>query len=239
MSSKDSNKYRKSRPDVLSRKCLLPSAVPSIFPNLPHYFNKSVPAPRSETSTKESRFKKQADALEDASAKFLEADHICSLQELNQKLDRQCLPKGLLELVSDEKITFLSVKEDARKRPTVLYSLTVLDSLQFSMWCHDIEIAPSKVSHISKDEKLSSCSRVLNIVAFLRNLSDEKELPVKYTVEHCVSLMTLLASEVSDDVAQKISFLAEQLSISILSAHQRRYSPGNTLLNIELQHITS
>ena len=56
--SKDTNKRRKERPDILKKKVLLPHAVPSIFPNLPKHFSKEVPERRSESTSFGARFER-------------------------------------------------------------------------------------------------------------------------------------------------------------------------------------
>ena len=66
-------------------KKLLPDSVPSNFPGLPQYFNKTIPDRRSESTSREARFQKQNDANEVEVEEFLAADKIFSLQELQEK----------------------------------------------------------------------------------------------------------------------------------------------------------
>ena len=113
--SKDKQQRRKVKRDSeqLQRKFLLPDAVPSIFPNLPKYLTKSLPERRSDSTSKENRFKRQYDAVELEAEEFLAADQIVSLQELEEKLDLEDnLPKGILKLKGDNKLTLYSLTEN-------------------------------------------------------------------------------------------------------------------------------
>ena len=101
--SKDKKINRKERPnDGLKKRVLLPDAVPSIFPDLPKYFNIDVPEQRSESTSKEARFKRQNDAYKLKSQEFLDADKIASFQELIEKLESE-LPKNITKLVTQKK----------------------------------------------------------------------------------------------------------------------------------------
>ena len=66
-------------------KLLLPSSVPSNFPGLPQYFNKTIPDRRSESTSREARFQKQNDANEVEVEEFLAADKVSSLPNYKKK----------------------------------------------------------------------------------------------------------------------------------------------------------
>ena len=74
-------------------KILLPDSVPSNFPGLPQYYNKTIPDRRSESTSREARFQKQNDANEVEVEEFLAADKVSSLQELQEKMEND-IPKG-------------------------------------------------------------------------------------------------------------------------------------------------
>ena len=167
----------------------MPTAVPSIFPNLPEYLTKSIPEKRSETTSILSRFQKDYVLAEQVAAQFLESDKISSIFELNEKLQlEQNFPKNVSKLVTDEKIMFVSLKEDESGKPVIECSLTVAKDLNYEMWCKQISIPKSKVSHISK-ETIDSCSSVVNILAFLRNLCDQTADLSMSMLEQCANLL--------------------------------------------------
>jgi hypothetical protein len=70
------------------------AAVPSVFPNLPGYLSKAAPKERLESTSSSFRHQQAANALEEQCADFLAADKVSKLSDLQQKLDRQCLPNG-------------------------------------------------------------------------------------------------------------------------------------------------
>ena len=87
-------KYRKDKSrNEMKLKVLLPDSVPSNFPGLPQYFNKTIPDRRSESTSREARFQKQNDANEVEVEEFLAADKVSSLQELQEKMEND-IPKG-------------------------------------------------------------------------------------------------------------------------------------------------
>ena len=75
------------------------------------------------------------------------------------------------------------------------FSLIITEDLKFSMWCNETNIPPSKVAHICKDKVIDSCSCVLNILAFIRNLSEERVLPTSIAIEECIKILTKVIPE--------------------------------------------
>ena len=228
MVSKDQKTARKASrdSDALERKVLKSDAVPSIFQNLPEYYQVQVPEKRSETTSKESRFQRQYDAYELQAKEFLAADNVLSLEDLNEKLNmNDNWARDTLKLKQENKLTLYSIEENDLGRPSVKYSLTIMEDLQFILWCREVKVSPHKVAHISKTKLANTCAVVENIIVFLRNMSDEKLPPPKNTVEYCVSVLNKTIPELDEKTAKKVSFLKEQLSLSMISNHSRRYSP--------------
>lgn len=205
---------------------LLPNSVPSHFPGLPKYLNKTVPDRRSESTSKDARFKTQYDANELAVQEYFENDKISSMQELVQKLDSSEIPKIIVKHVAENKITLYALKEDNNGRPFVNYCIVIKEDLQISMWCNDVELSPNKVAqHLSKEKKVNSCVGILNILTFLKNMAEDKGLQSTNTVEYCISLLEKIIPELEDEVSKKIAFLNEQLKLSITNKKGRRYTP--------------
>ena len=180
---------------------------------------------RSETTSKTARFQRQNEANESANSDFLEADKVSSLQDLIEKIEPD-LPKDILKLVNENKVTYYSLKEDDTGRPFVNYSLKIKEDMQFCMFCHEVEVNPSKVVHIFKNKKVNSCIGVVNILVYLKNMSEEKTLQSTNTVEHCIAILDKIVPDLEDDVLKKIGFLIEQLKLAIKNKYARRYSPG-------------
>ena len=185
-----------------------------------------MPEKRSESTSSEARFQMQAEAADIAAYNFIEADRIASLEELNEKLNSaDPLPKGISILLTENKMTLYCLKENSFGRPVIIYSLIIAQDLQFSMWCDDIKLPPSKVAHICF-EKISRCSMVINILIFLKNKSEEKDVPPETTIAYCIKRLENRIDELEDDQSKKVSYLTEQLKLSQMSTHSRKYSPG-------------
>ena len=167
---------------------MLSDATPTIFPNLPKYFNKANPERRSQKSSFQSRFQKEYEATESASQSFLDADKISDFNDLKQKITEETLPVSVLKLFKDDKITFYTLDENDLGCPYIKFSLIVNEDLSFSMWCREVKVQNSKVKHIC-DTKLTSISAVSNIIAVLKNLYDEKTTIAKLSVEYCASIL--------------------------------------------------
>ena len=66
----------------LKRKRLISTAVPSKFPNLPHYYSKSISVPRSSASSTASRFQKEENIQNQKNELFLKSDVVTCLSDL-------------------------------------------------------------------------------------------------------------------------------------------------------------
>ena len=73
---------------------------------------------------------------------------------------------------------------------------------------------------------MNSCIGVLNILAYLKRLSEDKSLQATNTVEYCSSLLEKTIPVLEEEISKKVAFLTEQLKLSIKNNFARRYSPG-------------
>ena len=164
-------------------------------------------------------------ANESANSDFLAADIVSTLQELNEKIEPD-LPKDILKLANENKVTYYVLKEDDTGRPFVNYSLKIKEDMQFSMYCNEVEVNPSKVAHLCKNKKVNSCSGVVNILVYLKNLSEDKASKLTNTVEYCTTILEKIVPDLEEEVSKKVGFLNEQLKLAIKNKFGRIYSPG-------------
>ena len=224
-------KKRKNRKDYqfkdeLILRRLLPDAVPSYFPGLSQYYNKTVSNRRSESTTKDVRFQKQYEANELAVQEYFAADEISSMEELQQKMETSEIPKYIVKNVAENEVTLYALKIDNSGQPHVNYSIMIKEDLQISMWCNGVEISPKKVAqHLSKEKKIHSCVGLLNILVYLKNMAEDKVLQSTNTLEYCISLLEKTVPELEEEVSKKVLFLKEQLKLAITNKYARRYSP--------------
>ena len=165
---------------------MLPEAVPSIFPNLPAHFSKSIPEKRSESTSTSARFQRQSDIADFRAQEFLTADEIASLIELKEKIELENLPEGILKSYGEDKITFFALGENDLGMPFVKFSLMITEDLAFSMWCNELKILPAKVAHLCKDGKLVLCSAVINIIQVLKNMWEETVIPPSNAIDFSI-----------------------------------------------------
>ncbi|QQP40341.1 Uncharacterized protein FKW44_014348, partial [Caligus rogercresseyi] len=103
------------RTEPLKLHILKKKAVPSRYDNLPSYLSNVLPEPRSATAKSSSRHERASQRVEDASEAFLRKDRISSLKDLQKKLDRTCIPRGIVEVEQDGELLFISIEKDKEK----------------------------------------------------------------------------------------------------------------------------
>ena len=148
----------------------------------------------------------QAEATAEA---FLQLDKITSLQELREKLDRDLLPSGAVEVVQGEQLVFFSTQMD--NIPKIAFYLQIGADLSFEAWCNDVHIAGARLCHIATS-KFSRASEVLNTIIFLKNLAKSSP-PADSTIEFAITLLEVILHDLNDDMQKKMSFLLEQLNL--------------------------
>lgn len=217
--SQDSNLHRPGRLEPLKKRYLTPTAVPSVFPNLPSYLSKPAPQKRSESATSAARQKREEEKRQEEERRREEADQVQSPSDLQKKLDTQTLPNDFEVIYKDDTAIFLQLSlQDSQ--PIVSKSLTIDSSLSFSLWREGVEVPIRDAGHIAGLGKISKCSEVPALLSFLKD-GPEK---VENTVEYCVSLLENLLSE-ENASSGKLRFLVEQLRLLGKRPHQKRYSP--------------
>ena len=235
------NKDWKEKNDELQKKVLRDDAIPNVFQDLPQYYTKQETERRSETNSVSSRFKREYDAVELQVEEFQAKDCITSLEQVVEMLNNESnLSKDILKVNTGKTLTIFSLQENEDGRPLVKYSLIISDNLQLSMWCNEVKVPFSKVSDLCSNKKIVLFSGVLNILTRLKNMSEgsEKIICTKDTVQFCCELLTEVLPELDEEMVKKISFVKEQLKLSITPKMGRRYS-GELLATCVLWDCTS
>ncbi|QQP33129.1 Putative LOC100212901 [Caligus rogercresseyi] len=113
--STDSNPSRSDRSGkTLCLKILKKDAVPSNFPNLPHYYSKKPPPKPNLKKIKA----------------FEEANSFLTLEELQIKMDRTCLPSGVQEHYDekDKELVFFKMNF-SHGGPSIDFSLKINEEM--------------------------------------------------------------------------------------------------------------
>ena len=147
--------------------------------------------------------------------------------------------KEITKIVAENKIKLYALKEDDVGRPFINYSLVIKKDLYFSMWCNNTEISPKKVAQHCKQNKVTSCVGVLNILAYLKGIAEEKGLQSTNTVEYCISLLEKSIPDLEEEVSRKVAFLKEQLKLSITNKFGRRYTPDLLSMTVLWKNVSN
>lgn len=256
--SQDSNIHRK-RPSckeiaqsLLINRRLTSEAVPCIFPGAPSYLSKvSTPERSTNLTSAESRRKKTIQQHEESIVDFLSKDAISDFQVLSTF----SLPEHLNcyhKHVRTSTITFFTVGVTTDDSLEIVTSLAVSETLVFEITVGGVK-HPSLAQDLAPDGKLSSFSQLENILARLKNSEidmrtfgyEQYLIRANANLNRAIfelSLKLEAADDIDDDVSRKeaayarLSFLAEQLSMTNLDRKKYAYSQELLAFAYILQH---
>ena len=225
---KDTNKHRKTDPELKNRR-LKSTAVPRYFPGCPTYLSREPLQERSEAATSNFRQKKAADQIEKQSNEFLQADNVNSYDDLLSKLPA-VFPSSwnAFTLKKEDQLIIEDVEFCEDGKPRLKFSLTITSKLLFSLYSNDTAVPSSKVQHITEQNCVKRHSDVSNLLAFLNAYSAQGRDSTD-VIQECIANLSKIAKESveNDDILRpKLQFIIEQLILSILPVHQRKYSPS-------------
>jgi hypothetical protein len=182
---RDSNIHRKVKEGQLKYRRLKETAVPHIFPGLPAYLSKKKALPRPDASSSTSRARNDFSRHELEVEKFLSEDLVESFNELQTKIKTDFPPSwSVISLTKDHKIFLEELTFGDDEKPSLWYSLTIRENLQFQLVSNDAILPIKKVEHISKSGKIERYTDVKNLMAFLRNYSDVQVLNFTYFLSY-------------------------------------------------------
>ena len=220
----DSNSRRHRDPELKLAR-LKPEAIPRTFPGCPSYLSTEKPKQRPTSCQTEERWKRQVEQAEEAAKKFLDQDKVHSPEEiLSAQLEFPPL-WNIITIQKNAKIIFEEVILDKDDKPTFKFTLTVEASLKFLLVCNGVIVPSSMVDHITPNLKIERLTDVTNILAFLNSFADSSQQ--KYIgLEDCIEQLNSTIQNdqsLSVEVAQKLSFLVDQLQLALQPSKSRRY----------------
>ena len=135
--------------------------MPSIWPNL----SKEPTTPRVTNARSESR-----EILEnDRESKKLESNSFKNLTELYENFSLE--KAECVVITTDAKITFLRLNFDGK--PSIKYSLKLLENLNYKMWCADLSIKKRHIENIDF-KHITSLSTLCKILSPLDDAYEYK-----------------------------------------------------------------
>ena len=137
-------------------------------------------------------------------------------------------------ITTDTKNTFLRLNFDGK--PSIKYSLKLLENLDYKMWCADLSIKKRHIENIDF-KHITSFSTLCKILSPLDDAYEYKirgQLNEEDLVEEALKLIK--TPKLSGN--KKISFLIEQLSILFRKPVQLRYSSSLFAMAVMWQNIS-
>ena len=182
----DTNIHIKVKQGQFKYRRLKDTAIPHIFPGLPAYLSKKKPQPRPQTCSSTSRARNEISRHEEEVEKFLSADSVQSFEDLMKNIKTDFPPSwNVISLFKDHQIFLEELTFGDDEKPSLWYSLTIRQNLQFQLVSNNIILPSQKVEHLSKAGKIERYSDVKNLMAFLRSYSDIQVFALSITFRNC------------------------------------------------------
>ena len=120
------NRQNARESQELIRLRLKPTAVPTIFPDLPNYMSKPTPKPQpTSASTASARFNAENDRIKQQNLELLRQDAIENFASVKSKLKELVLPSGYVTVMKDKVVEFRNIEllPDETTAPKLLTGL--------------------------------------------------------------------------------------------------------------------
>ncbi|XP_023231795.1 uncharacterized protein LOC111631721 [Centruroides sculpturatus] len=235
--STDSSR-NKGCPRTLVRPSLLPTAVPSIFPNCPKYLSKSTtyresPQVKRQKLEEENLQKALQDSLKERE-NYMEARKLSSLSDLQQKLSMLKLSNFWNVITSLDSIMFLNI--DKKSAPVITYSVVVnehLDLLVF-LYSHHIKDMGKDSKFVTK---ISNVTELVDLLELIEKTVTEIKNPNNVEVILNFVVNVLKSLDLSEFEKRKnVNFIIEQMSLII--SKKIVYSPSFMIFSCLLHSIS-
>ena len=131
---------------------------------------------------------------------------------------------NIVSLKHSNRLMLEEIAFDDDGNPSLLFGLTISESLSFKMTAKGVSVPLDKVQHINSG-KIERNSDLSNLMAFLKNYAEQ--INADDTISTCVKNLTALKAAVepaNPELGKKLSFLTEQLTLAKGSPQSRRYS---------------
>ena len=230
-------KLSDDNPKILKHKRLKPTAVPSIFSDLPNYLSKPSPAPRStNASTASSRRLKENSKILRQNEEFLKEDHLDCFPSFVSKLSNTVLPNGYTSIINEKCAQFHLIQclDDVKKSPKLLASVVVQEDFGFNAFTSSVLVPPKLYKHIMSSDTgiLKKMSEFCNLLAFCKALTtssindgSDNSHGISLAVSALESYLCSKTETQDEDLPQPLlQFIIEQLQLIHVPKNGRRYS---------------
>ncbi|QQP52723.1 Putative LOC101234274, partial [Caligus rogercresseyi] len=147
-------------------------------------------------------------------------DQISTFEEIQPKLDKSCLPSGIVVAYDKEWAMFYAVSFLA-PIPELHYGLKINKDMSFIMFFNVVVVSQEEINYICPSKIIKRFSDINNILSFLKNrLSNPSQFSQIEIAKKC--LKAALEDEDSND---HLNFVLELLDLHLKCPKGRRYSP--------------
>ena len=236
---------------ILQKKRLKSTAIPSVFPECPKYFTKSPTVPRSSNSTADSRRSFENNRIENLIRESIEEDSFDSLDALRSKLSDSSshpLPTNIVKVDHQSCLIFMYVSVSNIELMAPVHKATVIvdESMSVRVFVLSSKLANSNFRHIFSGDKVKTISQLCNVIAYTKNLSEkhlDNNSSSQYLELAASFLETFLDCESQSDdpefeMYHLVNFVIEQLRLCQVPKNARKYSCKTLALSF-LWQITS
>ena len=162
---------------MLKRVRLKPSAVPSVFPNLPKYLSKPEPPKRTTSASASAICKKSNALLKEKYDELLLEDAFTSLDSLIKKLSHAKLPTGYTKVINEHSFEFHYILSPSQKQkiaaPKLISSLVVYENMTFKAFPDFVPLSHETFNHLLSSICITTITELCNVLAYCKNLSSE------------------------------------------------------------------
>ena len=221
----------------LKRLRIKSTAIPHIFPSLPHYLSSNVSTSRpTSSSTSEARLMKQNIEISNQVNQQLERERVENFSEFKVKIKRETLPSGFVSVEENNSMFFhyIELSNQLLDAPKLLGSVIITDKLEIQMFVSSASIPSSTYNHLlsssSRANSLKTTTELSNLLSFCKSACDRAS---DFNGNTCISLVVSLlnhylsectAGEQCDENKALVKFIVEQLKLYQTPKLGRRYS---------------
>ena len=233
-----SSRLNKKENLKLVKRRLQKHACPSIFKDMPAYFQSNDAPARSGLSDSKSRHENEAARLEKRCESFLKTDVVENFDDLITKIDEDMNRQEYKMYQTQLGVNFVHLTKECP--PSILATVVVKKNFEVTVFRGQQIVPASSYTHILSSNKISLLSQISNIVAFAKSFQCTKSMLHESLKSKLVALVDdLLKKSENDREIRFLKFLSEQLKLMLQNKHCRRYSTDLLMLSYIIYSTSS
>ena len=188
------NPWRASKEGTkLSRKCLKPDAVPTVWPNCPHYLTECNPTPRqSKNSTGLRASTDEKSVFDGVPSETAELMQLSDISDFDKNLNTERIPPSVSFICKGTKRIFVDMSCE-NDRPVTKYSIILDENLHLSIVVDGVLVRQDELVNVlaPSDATLETCDQFYKILSHLHENHGSLNLDSSI-VDHVLEKLDLL-----------------------------------------------